>query len=77
MRPTNFSNALAADAAAMCFKFLMEKEGLTFPESVEQVANFVNIPMPAGLGKAVAPISPLKKVYQGGLSVLSAPLASD
>ncbi|MCH3904420.1 MAG: DNA primase [Lactobacillus sp.] len=46
------------------FKFLMEKEGLTFPESVEQVANFVNIPMPAGLGKAVAPISPLKKVYQ-------------
>lgn len=46
------------------FKFLMEKEGLTFPESVEQVAKFVNIPMPQGIGTAVAPISPLKKVYQ-------------
>lgn len=46
------------------FKFLMEKESLTFPESVEQVAKFVNIPMPQGVGTAVAPISPLKKVYQ-------------
>lgn len=46
------------------FKFLMEKEGLTFPESVEQVAKFVNMPMPQGVGAAVKPISPLKKIYE-------------
>lgn len=46
------------------FKFLMDKENLTFPESVASVAEFAHIPMPATYGKG-APISnPLIKLHE-------------
>lgn len=46
------------------FKFMMYQENLTFPESVRAVAEMANIPMPAGVGDQVAPLSPLKRMYQ-------------
>lgn len=44
------------------FKFLMDKDNLTFPESVERVAQMAHIAMPAGYDHQVKPLSPLKKV---------------
>lgn len=47
------------------FKFLMFKDNLTFPESVEQIAEFAHIPMPSGYGSGpVQALSPLLKLHQ-------------
>lgn len=47
------------------FKFLMYKDNLSFPESVEQVARFAHIPMPNGYGSgAEQKLSPLIKIHQ-------------
>lgn len=48
------------------FKFLMYKDGLTFPESVQRVAEFAHIPMPAGFGDnpVSGKLSPLLKIQQ-------------
>ncbi|KRL82642.1 DNA primase [Lactobacillus ultunensis] len=47
------------------FKFLMYKDNLTFPESVERVAEFAHIPMPTGYGKGSAPkLSPIMRMHQ-------------
>lgn len=48
------------------FKFLMYKDNLTFPESVEAVANFAHIPMPSGysngnVAKAMSPVMQMHK----------------
>ena len=47
------------------FKFLMCKDNLTFPESVEPIAEFAHIPMPSGYGSGpVQALSPLLKLHQ-------------
>lgn len=47
------------------FKFLMDKENLTFPESVARVAEFAHIPMPADYGRqSNSKVSPLIKIQQ-------------
>ena len=47
------------------FKFLMFKDNLTFPESVEPIAEFAHIPMPSGYGSGpVQALSPLLKLHQ-------------
>ena len=47
------------------FKFLMYKDNLTFPESVERVAEFAHIAMPSGYGSGpVQALSPLLKLHQ-------------
>lgn len=47
------------------FKFLMYKDNLTFPESVERVAEFAHIPMPAGYGTGSATkLSPIMRMNQ-------------
>lgn len=46
------------------FKFLMEQEKLTFPESVSRVADFAHIPMPAGYGETTRVLNPLMQVQQ-------------
>lgn len=47
------------------FKFLMYKDNLTFPESVERLAEFAHINMPAGYGKGQqSRLNPLMKVHQ-------------
>lgn len=50
------------------FKFLMYKDNLTFPESVEQVANFAHIPMPSSYGQTPVQMSPLLKIHQDATS---------
>lgn len=47
------------------FKFLMYKDNLTFPESVERVAEFANIPMPSGYNHAGSTeLSPIMRMHQ-------------
>ena len=48
------------------FKFLMYKDGLSFPESVEAVAKFAHIPMPSGYGSnnSVKKMTPLMQMHQ-------------
>ena len=47
------------------FKFLMYKDDLTFPESVQAVADFAHIPMPSGYGSnEVVTINPLSKMHK-------------
>lgn len=46
------------------FKFMMLKDNLTFPESVEQVANFAHIPMPSSYSSAPVKLNPLNKMHQ-------------
>lgn len=48
------------------FKFMMYKDNLTFPESVEEIANFAHIEMPYSYGheEASSGISPLLKIHQ-------------
>lgn len=50
------------------FKFLMYKDNLTFPESVEQVAEFAHMPMPSGYGQQQTKMSPLLKMHQDATS---------
>lgn len=48
------------------FKFLMYKDNLTFPESVQRVAEFAHIALPAGLSRSAGErkLSPLIKMHQ-------------
>ncbi|MGQ5709554.1 DNA primase [Lactobacillus sp. PSON] len=48
------------------FKFLMYKDDLSFPESVEAVAKFAHIPMPTGYGNSdsVKKLNPLMRMHQ-------------
>lgn len=48
------------------YKFLMYKDNLTFPESVEQVANFAHIPMPSGYSnhQTNSNLTPVVKINQ-------------
>ncbi len=48
------------------YKFLMYKDNLTFPESVEQVANFAHIPMPSGYSnhQTNSNLTPVMKINQ-------------
>ncbi|WP_242367696.1 DNA primase [Lactobacillus intestinalis] len=48
------------------YKFLMYKDTLTFPESVEQVANFAHIPMPSGYNhhQTNSNLTPVMKINQ-------------
>lgn len=48
------------------YKFLMYKNNLTFPESVEQVANFAHIPMPSGYSnhQTNSNLTPVMKINQ-------------
>jgi len=48
------------------YKFLMYKDNLTFPESVEQVANFANISMPSGYSnhQTNSNLTPVMKINQ-------------
>lgn len=48
------------------YKFLMYKDNLTFPESVEQVANFAYIPMPSGYSnhQTNSNLTPVMKINQ-------------
>ena len=48
------------------YKFLMYKDNLTFPESVEQVANFVHISMPSGYSnhQTNSNLTPVMKINQ-------------
>lgn len=48
------------------FKFLMYKDDLSFPESVEAVAQFAHIPMPSGYGNnnLVQKMSPLMQMHK-------------
>ncbi len=46
------------------FKFLMYKEGLTFPESVRRVADFAHMTMPASYGQKQEAANPLLKVQR-------------
>lgn len=48
------------------YKFLMYKDNLTFPESVEQVANFAHIPMPSGYNhhQTNSNLTPVMKINQ-------------
>lgn len=46
------------------FKFLMYKEGLTFPESVKRVADFAHMSMPASYGQTQRPANPLLKMQE-------------
>lgn len=47
------------------FKFLMYKDDLTFPESVERVAEFAHIAMPNGYGhNSGTKLNPLMKMHQ-------------
>ncbi|GFZ27049.1 DNA primase [Lactobacillus corticis] len=46
------------------FKFLMYKDNLTFPESVQQVAEFAHMTMPQGYGQPARPVNPLVKIQE-------------
>ncbi|GAA3627173.1 DNA primase [Lactobacillus hamsteri] len=46
------------------FKFLMYKDNLTFPESVQRVAEFTHIPMPSGYGQSQVKLNPLIKMHK-------------
>ncbi|WP_279034870.1 DNA primase [Lactobacillus intestinalis] len=48
------------------YKFLMYKDNLTFPESIEQVANFAHIPMPSGYNhhQTNSNLTPVMKINQ-------------
>ena len=46
------------------FKFMMEKEELTFPESVERVAEMANIPMPASYNNEPVQQNPLVSMHK-------------
>lgn len=47
------------------FKFLMYKDNLTFPESVERVAEFAHIAMPNGYGHAgSSQLNPIMRMHQ-------------
>lgn len=48
------------------YKFLMYKDNLTFPESVEQVANFAHISMPSGYSnhQTNSDLTPVMKINQ-------------
>ena len=50
------------------FKFLMYKDNLTFPESVEQVAEYAHIAMPNGYGKVQTKLSPILKIQDDACS---------
>ncbi|WP_201346881.1 DNA primase, partial [Lactobacillus nasalidis] len=46
------------------YKFIMEKEEVTFPESVERVAEFANIPMPQEYQEQPVKLNPLMQMHQ-------------
>lgn len=46
------------------YKFIMEKEEVTFPESVERVAEFANIPMPQEYQEQPVKLNPLMQMHK-------------
>ncbi len=46
------------------YKFIMEKEEVTFPESVERVAEFANIPMPQEYQEQQVKLNPLMQMHK-------------
>ncbi|RVU71705.1 MULTISPECIES: DNA primase [Lactobacillus] len=46
------------------FKFLMYKDNLTFPESVQEVAEFAHIPMPNNYSKTAVKANPLIELHR-------------
>ncbi len=46
------------------FKFIMEKEDLTFPESVKQVADFAGISLPASYKEQPVKLNPLMEMHK-------------
>lgn len=61
-----FFNCFGCGKGGNVYKFLMYKDNLTFPESVEQVANFAHISMPSGYSnhQTNSNLTPVMKINQ-------------